>query len=86
LREVVPGLCRVAIIGNFGNPGIMLELSEVQAAARTLDLEVAILEIRHAQDISYPAFEALKGRSEALPTTDQVRAGDKPQHCEGARS
>ena len=86
LREVVPGLRRVAIIGNFGNPGIMLELSEVQAAARTLDLEVAILEIRHAQDISYPAFEALKGRSEALPTTDQVRAGDKPQHCEGARS
>ena len=66
LREVVPGLRRVAIIGNFGNPAIMLELSEVQAAARTLGLEVAILEIRHAQDISYPAFEALKGRSEAL--------------------
>src|SRR5258708_19064472 len=44
----------------------MLELSEVQAAARTLGLEVATLEIRHAQDISYPAFEALKGRSEAL--------------------
>ena len=65
LREVVPGLCRVAIIGNFGNPGIMLELSEVQAAARTLGLEVATLDIRHAQDI-VPAFEALKGRSEAL--------------------
>jgi putative tryptophan/tyrosine transport system substrate-binding protein len=66
LREVVPDLRRVAIIGNFGNPNIMLELSEVQAAARTLGLEVATLEIRHAQDISYPAFEALKGRSEAL--------------------
>jgi putative ABC transport system substrate-binding protein len=66
LREVVPGLRRVAFIGNFGNPAIMLDLSEVQAAARTLGLEVATLEIRHAQDISYPAFEALKGRSEAL--------------------
>ena len=65
LREVVPGLRRVAIIGNFGNPNIMLELSEVQAAARTLGLEVATLDIRHAQDI-VPAFEALKGRSEAL--------------------
>ena len=65
LREVVPGLRRVALIGNFGNPIIMLELSEVQAAARTLGLEVATLEIRHAQDI-VPAFEALKGRSEAL--------------------
>ena len=65
LREVIPGLRRVAIIGNFGNPNIMLELSEVQAAARTLGLEVATLDIRHAQDI-VPAFEALKGRSEAL--------------------
>jgi putative tryptophan/tyrosine transport system substrate-binding protein len=65
LREVVPGLRGVAIIGNFGNPAVMLELSEVQAAARTLGLEVATLEIRHAQDI-VPAFEALKGRSEAL--------------------
>jgi putative tryptophan/tyrosine transport system substrate-binding protein len=48
LREVVPGLRRVAIIGNLGNPVIMLELSEVQAAARTLGLEVTALEIRRA--------------------------------------
>ena len=66
LREVVPSFRRVAILANVGNPNIVLELSEVQAAARTLGLEVATLEIRHAQDISYPAFEALKGRSEAL--------------------
>src|SRR6266566_2361167 len=40
-------------------------MGEVQAAAGTLGLEVAALEIRRAQDIA-PAFEALKGRSEAL--------------------
>ena len=38
---------------------------EVQAAARTLGLEVATFEIRRAEDIA-PAFEALKGRAEAL--------------------
>jgi putative ABC transport system substrate-binding protein len=65
LREVVPGLRRVAIIGNLGNPVIMLELSEVQAAARTLGLEVTALEIRRAEDIT-PAFEALKSRADAL--------------------
>jgi putative tryptophan/tyrosine transport system substrate-binding protein len=65
LREVVPGLGRVAIMGNVGNPFTVLELGEVQAAAGTLGLEVVTLEIRHAQDI-VPAFEALKGRSEAL--------------------
>ena len=65
LREVVPGLRRLAIMANVGNPGAVLEMGEVQAAARTLGLEVATLEIRRAEDIA-PAFEALKGRAEAL--------------------
>ena len=65
LREVVPGLHRVAIMANVGNPATVLELGEVQAAAGALGLELVTLEIRHAQDI-VPAFEALKGRSEAL--------------------
>jgi putative ABC transport system substrate-binding protein len=65
LREVVPGLRRLAILVNVGNPATVLELGEVQAAAGTLGLELVTLEIRHAQDI-VPAFEALKGRSEAI--------------------
>src|SRR5215472_9738503 len=40
-------------------------MREAQAAARTLGLEVATLEIRRAEDIA-PAFEALKGRANAL--------------------
>jgi putative ABC transport system substrate-binding protein len=65
LREVVPGLRRLAIMGNIGNPFTVLELGEVQAAARTLGLEVAMLEIRRAQDLA-PAFESLKSRADAL--------------------
>jgi ABC-type uncharacterized transport system substrate-binding protein len=65
LREVVPGLRRLAIMGNVGNPFTVLEMGEVQAAAGTLGLEVTTLEIRRAQDIA-PGFEALKGRDEAL--------------------
>jgi putative ABC transport system substrate-binding protein len=65
LREVIPGLRRLAIMGNVGNPFTVLELKEVQAAAGTLGLEVVTLEIRRAQDIG-PTFEALKGRSDAL--------------------
>jgi putative tryptophan/tyrosine transport system substrate-binding protein len=65
LREVVPNLRRLAIMGNVGNPFNVLEMDEVQAAARTLGLEVATLEIRGGEDIA-PAFEALKGRAEAL--------------------
>ena len=40
-------------------------MGEVQAAARTLGLEVLPLEIRRAEDIA-PAFELLKGRAQAL--------------------
>jgi putative tryptophan/tyrosine transport system substrate-binding protein len=50
---------------NVANPGVVLELGEVRAAAHTLGLDTLTLEIRHAQDIA-PAFETLKGRSEAL--------------------
>jgi len=65
LREVLPRLRRLAIIGNVGNPQAVLEMSEVQAVARGLGIEVAPLEIRRAEDIA-PAFEALKAQADAL--------------------
>jgi putative tryptophan/tyrosine transport system substrate-binding protein len=65
LREVVPGLRRLAILANVNNPIVVLEAGEVQAAARTFGLEVATSELRRAEDIS-PAFDALKGRADAL--------------------
>ena len=46
-------------------PAAVLEMGDVQAAARTLGLEVAPLEIRRAEDIA-PAFEALKAQADAL--------------------
>jgi putative ABC transport system substrate-binding protein len=66
LREVVPGLRRLAIMANVGNPASVLEMGEAEATARTLGLEVITSEIRRAEDIA-PAFEALKGdRADAL--------------------
>ena len=65
LREVVPGLRRLAILANLASTYPVLELSEVQVASRTLDLEVVPFDIRRAEDIAR-AFEALKGRAQAL--------------------
>ena len=65
LREVVPGLRRLAILVNVGNAYAVLELSQVRAAAHTLGFEVMVFEIRRAEDIA-PAFETLKGRTDAL--------------------
>jgi ABC-type uncharacterized transport system substrate-binding protein len=65
LREVLPDLRRLAILANASSPATALEVAEVQAMARTFGLEVAAPEVRQTEDIA-PAFEALKGRVEAL--------------------
>ena len=65
LREIVPGLHRLAILGNVTVRSVTLEVSEVQAAARTLGLETIVSELRRAEDID-AAIEAVKGRADAL--------------------
>jgi putative tryptophan/tyrosine transport system substrate-binding protein len=66
LREVVPGFRRLALLGNIGNPQVVVEIGEVQATARTLGLDVVTSsEIRKAEDVA-PAFESFKGRADAL--------------------
>src|SRR5262249_50713360 len=79
LRQVVPGLQRLAAIGHYGGPGVVLEIGELQTAARSLGLDVAIFEVRRAEDFA-SAFAAFKGRvdavyvvSDPLMTSNRVR-------------
>jgi ABC-type uncharacterized transport system substrate-binding protein len=65
LREIVPGLRRLGGLINASNPGAALDRDQVRAAASTLGLEVVIKDIQRAEEIA-PAFEAFKGRTEAL--------------------
>ena len=65
LREVTPGLRRLAILTNVDYAGAVLEAGEVQDAAHTLGLEVVVLEIRRAEDIA-PALDKLRGRAQGL--------------------
>ena len=52
LRLVVPGLRRLAIMANVDNALTVLEMGEFRAMALSVGLEVATLEIRHADDIA----------------------------------
>ena len=79
LREAIPGLRQLAIIANADYPPSMRELDEVETAARPFGIEMIALKIRQAADIA-PAFQALKGRAQALyvigeslTSTNQVR-------------
>ena len=62
-REIVPGLRRLAILGNVGERA--REMSEAQTAAAKLGLEVVTSGVRRSEDIA-PALEAIKGRADAL--------------------
>jgi putative tryptophan/tyrosine transport system substrate-binding protein len=74
LRELIPGLHRLGLIGNIGNPAAALDRREVAAAAEKLGLEFVAPEFRRAEDL-VPAFEALKGRADALLVTGDPLTG-----------
>jgi putative ABC transport system substrate-binding protein len=65
LREVLPGLHRLAIMANVDYPAALLEMREVQEAGRLLGFDVHAFEIRRAEDIA-PALEEIRGRADAL--------------------
>jgi putative ABC transport system substrate-binding protein len=65
LREVVPRLDRIAIMGNVGVPDSASELRAVQVTAQTFGVAITTLEIRRGEDIE-PALHSLQGKAEAL--------------------
>jgi ABC-type uncharacterized transport system substrate-binding protein len=65
LRELIPGLRRLAVLTDVGNPFADRDVSEVRRTARTMDLEVETFEILQAKDIDH-AFEAFQGRVQAV--------------------
>jgi ABC-type uncharacterized transport system substrate-binding protein len=84
LRDVVPGLRRLATLSNVGNAVTASEMTQVSEAARTLGLEVVNSEIRRAEDLT-PAIEALKGRADAIyvqtdPLTLTAKRGGRTPH------
>jgi len=77
LKEVLPRLCRVAVLWNADNPYSVLVFKETQAGGRTLGIEVRSLEVRGPDDFD-STFEAARGlRPDALITVeDPLTGGD----------
>ena len=65
LRQVLPDVRRLAILGNAGYPAAVVEMVDLQATARKLGLEAMIPEVRQAEDMA-PTIEQLKGRVDTL--------------------
>jgi putative ABC transport system substrate-binding protein len=52
IRKIVPGVKRLAVLGNVGYPAALGEMRDVQATAAALGIEVVRIEIRRAEDIA----------------------------------
>jgi putative ABC transport system substrate-binding protein len=76
LREIVPGLGRLALIANAGFPEALLEMREVQATATTLGVNTMPFEVRRPDDFP-AAFEAIKGADALYVCGDPMMLGNR---------
>jgi putative tryptophan/tyrosine transport system substrate-binding protein len=70
MREVLPDLRKLAVLVNIASPIGVLEIGEVEAAARTLGVAVVPLEIRRREDIAV-AIEGAGKRAQAIYTVSE---------------
>ncbi len=66
LKEMVPGLDRVAVVWNPGHPGHPRTTPGARAAARTLGLELQLTEVRSLYDLGQAFAELTRKRPGAL--------------------
>jgi putative ABC transport system substrate-binding protein len=62
LLQIVPGVARVAFVGNLkGNPGVLLQLEAAQATAGTIGVQIIDSAVSNAADID-STFASFPGR------------------------
>ena len=66
LRDMLPGIQRVAVLWNPAVPERTIEFKNTQLAARTLRVEIQSLEIRRPDDLDEQFRAIVKGRADVL--------------------
>ena len=66
LKELLPGLSRVAVVWNAANPYASLVMRETEAAATTLGVQLQSLVVRGPEDFEGVLAAATRGRAGAL--------------------
>ena len=65
LRQLVPGLRRLAIIANAASPGSMFEMKSAETAAHALSLEAETFALQGPDDIA-AAFDKIAGHADGI--------------------
>ena len=77
LREVVPKLSRVAVLGSSAATGYAQTLKEIEPVAKAFKMQLQFLDVKHAKDIE-PAFRAAsEGRAQGMLTLNSAILGSQ---------
>ena len=77
LKEIIPKVSRVAVLGNSNEPGNPKTLKEMELAAGVLGIRVLSLDVLGSTDVE-PAFEgATKARADALVVLPSLVLSDR---------
>ena len=80
LKEIIPKLSRVVVLGTLNTPGNAEALRATELAAAALKVQLRYLEIRDRKDIETAFQAARKGRADAVLTlASRVLVSDRTQ-------
>jgi len=83
LKEVVPKLSRVSVLGTSTQPGIAQQLKEVERAAGALGVKLQFIDVLSPKDVEVAFREGAKGRAGAVLTlTSPILLSQRAQLAE----
>jgi len=87
LREVIPGLSRVALLWAPDSRGNLLDYKETEAVARSLHVELQSVELFRGEDLDRAFSVVTKGRAQALivPVGNPITVARRDQVASFAR-
>jgi ABC-type uncharacterized transport system substrate-binding protein len=77
LREVVPKLSRVAVLGSSAATGYAQTLREIERAAKAFQMQLQFLDVLQAKDIETAFQAASKGRAQGVLTLNSAILGSQ---------
>ena len=85
LREVVPKLSRVAVLGTATLPGYAQVIREIEPAAKAFGVQLQYLDVQNPKDIENAFRAAVKGRADGVLTVQSgILVSQRPQIVEFA--
>jgi len=72
LKEAIPRIARIALLGNISNPASASQWRQMEGAARSLGLEPQLLDVRAPEDFARAFDIAIKQRADAVQVSNDT--------------